>query len=795
MKVLMSWLRELCPTELSGEELADRLTPRGVKVEAVLRPWERLTGVVVARVLDVRDHPNSEKLCLARVTDGSSEHELVVGVRNMRPGDPVPMAGPGATVPALLEPLGRREIRGVVSEGMLCSPRELGISGDHQGILVLPADAPVGADVRGYLGLDDELLDIEVKANRPDLLSVAGVAREAAAATGVPFTAHDPSVREGIEKAGEAATVEILDLERCPRYVARVIRGVAVGDAPIRAQARLTAMGMRAISNVVDATNYALLETGQPLHPFDLDRLDGAGIIVRRAEEGERLVTLDDVERRLSSDDLVIADHAKAVAVAGVMGSASAEVSASTSDVLLESAHFDRLGVRRTAARLGLQTEASARFARGADPEAVEPAAGRAAGLIVEWSGGSVLAGSVDAGEPSSRRRLRVRPSRASLLLGHPVSGGDIQAAFGQLGMETTTVAGDGAGDDVEVVIPGFRGDLEREPDLIEEVARVQGYDRIGSTLPAIHQPGGVGPGYALRRRIRSALLHAGLRESLSYSFASQADLELMGAGGAVRLANPLSAEDGFLRTSLVPNLLRGLRWNLSRGVRGPALFELGHAFVPNDTLEELELVAFAMAGTTGSGFPGEDRPFDFFDAKGVLEALMEGLGVSDWSLGDPGPPPLNPARSAVVLAAGTAVGVVGEVHPGVARELDLPRETEFAELSIGGLARAMSVADPYRDVPRFPPVRRDLAFMVDEAVPSEGLRAALVDAGGDLVGSVRLFDVFRGGAVPEGKKSLAFSVDFRASDRTLTDAEADNAVRAIVERLGRDFGAELRAQ
>ena len=323
MKVVWSWLREMCPTDLSAEELAERLTAQGVKVEAIDRPWQGLAGVVVARVLEVRDHPNSEKLCLTRVTDGRTEAQVLAGIRNMRAGDLVPWARPGARVPILDEPLGVRRLRGEESSGMLCSPREIGISADHGGILVLPADAPLGADVAATFGLDDAVLDVEVKSNRPDLLSVLGVAREAAAATGMPLVLPDTSVPEADGKAADAATLEVRDLERCPRYLARVIRGARLGPSPLRMQARLTASGMRPVSNLVDATNYVMLEMGQPMHPFDLALLAGQGIVVRRAEEDERLVTLDGIERVLTAEDLVIADLEKAVAIGGVMGSAS----------------------------------------------------------------------------------------------------------------------------------------------------------------------------------------------------------------------------------------------------------------------------------------------------------------------------------------------------------------------------------------------------------------------------------------------------------------------------------------
>jgi phenylalanyl-tRNA synthetase beta chain len=388
VRVVLSWLREFCPVDLSAEDLVPILDMKGLHVESIVRPWEGMAGVVVARVLEVRDHPDSDKLCVARVDAGEIQRELVVGVRNMKAGDLVPLAGPGARVPALGEPLTIRKIKGVESEGMLCSPRELGLSADHSGILVLTEDVPLGADFKELFGLDDAVLDLEIEANRPDLLSVLGVAREVGAATCMPLQLPDTSVAEVPDRAEDAASVEVLDRDRCPRYLARVIRGVTVGPSPIRVQARLTASGMRPISNIVDATNYAMLELGQPMHPFDLDLLEGKAIIVRRARPGERLVTLDDIERNLSEDDLMIADRSRAVGIAGVMGSADGEVSASTREVLLESAYFDPKGIMQTARRLGLLTEASTRFSRGTDPEILGPAADRAARLMVGWGSG-----------------------------------------------------------------------------------------------------------------------------------------------------------------------------------------------------------------------------------------------------------------------------------------------------------------------------------------------------------------------------------------------------------------------
>jgi phenylalanyl-tRNA synthetase beta chain len=789
VRVVLSWLREFCPVDVSPEELGELLDSKGMHVESIDRPWDGLDGVVVARVLEVRDHPNSQKLCLARVDVGGGEREVVVGVRNMAPGDLVPYAGPGARVPGLAEPLERREIRGVASDGMLASARELAISADHSGILVLPPDLEVGEDVKTASGLDDAVLDLEIETNRPDLLSVFGVAREVAAATGLPLTFPDVSVEESGVDAASVASVVVEDPERCPRYLARLIADIEIGPSPIRVQARLTAAGMRPLSNVVDATNYVMLEMGQPMHPFDLHLLEGRGIVVRRARPGERLVTLDDIERELTDDDLVIADHAKAVGIAGVMGSASAEVSGATTQVLLESAYFEPRAILRTSRRLLLPTEASIRFSRGTDPEGVGDAADRSARLMVEWGGGTVLRGAIDVGDPPPRRRIAVRPARASLLLGHDASASDVAETLERIGIPTEKQ------DDVVVAeAPSFRPDLRREEDLIEEVARVQGYENLRATLPGIRQAGGLAPAHAFRRRVREAMIRAGLREALSLTFAAPADLDLMGQEGAVAVANPPSADEPYLRRSLVPGLVRALSRTMSKGTRGAALFEVGHVFHPADPVDERELVALVMAGPTTDGLHSDGREFDFFDAKGALEALMTAVSTKDWTLTEPLDRPYHRGRSAGVTVAGEDAGAIGELDPRIAARLDLPARVAVAELDIGVLARHAGPGVSYRDIPRFPPVRRDLAFTVDAEVAAEAIRSALQDAGGDLVGGVRLFDVFEGDPLPAGKRSLAFSVEIRATDRTLTDEEADEVVHAIVERLAGDFGAELRA-
>ena len=788
MRVPLSWLREFCAVKLSAEDLADLLTSRGLHLERLLRPWEAVSGVLVARVLDVRGHPNADKLCVATIESGSGTRDVVVGVRNMGPGDLVPYAAPGATLPGFEGKLERRELRGVTSDGMLCSPSELAISGDHSGILVLQDGEP-GEDLKEALGLDETVIDIEVVPNRPDLMSVYGVAREAAAATGEDLAPADTSVEEIEEPADSVATVEVHDSVRCPRYLARVIRGVRVGHSPVQAQVRLTAAGMRPVSNVVDATNYAMLELGQPMHPFDLKLLAGPGIEVRTATDGEKLTTIDGVERSLISEDLVIADLQRGVAIAGVMGGGDSEVSESTSDVLLESASFQPVSVLRTARRLGLRTEASIRFERGADPEAVAPAAARAASLIARWSGGTVLAGAADVGSAPDRRNVSVRPSRASQLIGVELNPSEVREALGRLRLPASE-----EGDRVSVEVPGYRVDLEREADLIEEVARINGYDQVPSTLPGIRQAGGLTREQRSRRRIADLLSGAGLLETRSVSLAPESDAELLPDARPIRVANPVSEEDASLRASLVPGLLRVARRNVSVGRSSLRLFEIGRTFALGepDPVEE-ERVAILLTGSASEGWPAEPREQDFLDARGLVEHLLDGLAV-EWTVGAVAGKPWHPGRSFQVMVAGESAGQAGEIHPAVAESFDLPSAVTGFEIRLGPvLAAAREVVD-YAEVSRFPPLRRDVAFLVDRDTQAGPVQAALMQAAGDLLERVVLFDVFEGQPLPEGKRSLAFALDVRAPDRTLTDQEADEIVRSIADRLAADFGAELRA-
>jgi phenylalanyl-tRNA synthetase beta chain len=788
VRVPLGWAREFAPTDLSAEDLAELLTHRGVHVEGVERPWAGLSGVVVVRVLEVRDHPNSEKLCITRIQHGAGEIELVVGVRNMVAGDLVPWAPPGSRVPVLDEPLGQREIRGVTSNGMLCSPRELAISADHGGILTLPDTWAVGDDLAATLELDLPVLDIEVEPNRPDLLSVYGVAREIALATGVSMRPLDLRLAETNEVAADVASIAIEAPEACPRYVARILRGVAHRSSPLVAQARLTASGMRPIDAVVDATNYAMLELGQPLHAFDLATLAGPGIVVRHARADEHIITLDGIDRALEPSDLLICDLERPVALAGVMGGQTSEVSEATDDLLLESAYFTRGGILLTARRLELHSEASHRFERGTDPEALDAAAARAASLISEWTGATVASGTASAGETPTRHWVGMRPTRAESLLGYPVTADDAIGVFDVLGMDHRQL--DGV---IEVEVPGYRTDVEAEVDLIEEIVRIQGYERVGSVMPRAPQPGGIPPMAAFASRAKDTLVRAGLREVRPVPFVSQADLDLFGDADAVRVTNPLRAEEGFLRTRLTPGLLRTVARNLARGVRHVAIFEVGTTFRLADPFVEQRKLGFAICGPAGDGWADGRRPFDVLDATGIVESVLADLGVPLFDLGDHPGMPFHPGRAAAVSVGGRHAGVVGEIHPTVAAGLGIEGRVAVGVLGLGPLLDARTDIVEVREVPRFPPVLRDLAFVVPIDVAVGDVAAAIADAGAPELSRGELFDVFEGPPLAEGSRSLAFTIELRNPERTLTDEEAQSVIDRIVDRVAAVSGGVLR--
>lgn len=794
MLVPLSWLREFSPIEAGVDEIVDACNQLGLVVDAVHEPGRDVVGVVAAKVLAVKDHPNADRLTLVDVELGGGVTTTVVcGARNLAAGDVVPYAAAGAKLPGR-PPLERAKIRGVVSDGMLCSAEELGLADDDAGILHLDEASELGADVRGLLGLDDVIFDLDITPNRPDAMSIVGVARELAAYFHVALRIPVPPPSEvGGDVRGISLAVE--DPDRNPRYVARVA-SVTIGPSPEWMQRRLIAAGMRPISNVVDVTNYVLLERGQPLHAFDLGRLGGRGIIVRRADEGERMHTLDGVERVLQRDDLLICDARRVPqAIAGIMGGGSSEVSAETTEILLESAYFEPTGIGRTSKRLGLRTESSARFERGVDPNGVRQAADRAIELVSQIASADAAPGARDEYlEPVEPRRITLRTGRVNALLGTELEEGEIADALVSLGIEL-----EGTGSVRTALAPTFRPDLEREIDLVEEVARRIGYNAIPRHVPRSGEHfGSLNENQRARRLVVDVLAGFGYDEAYTMPLVAPADLERAGLPPeGIELENPLRAEESLLRPSLVPGLLGAAEFNAGHGQTDLALFEVGHVFLPprgeGPLPDERDRLGALLSGFVRRRPHEEDRPVDGFDLVDVWNGLVGALHLADARL-EPGEwPSLQPGRSAVVVVDGEVIGGIGDVAPEIAARFALTVPVVAMELELDRLLAGTRTSQRLRRVSRFPSSRIDLAFVVDEDVPAGRVADTLRAASGELLEDLYLFDVFRSEVLGAGRKSLTFALRFRAPDRTLTDSDVAAVRAGAIDAVVAAHHAELR--
>jgi phenylalanyl-tRNA synthetase beta chain len=805
MRVPLSWIREFTPVVAPVPEIVAALNQLGLEVDGVEQPGEEIVGVVAARVLGVEKHPDADKLSLVDVDYGSGTTRVVCGAPNVVTGMVAPFAPAGATLPGGIV-LERRKIRGQVSDGMLLSARELGLGDDHSGIVSLDASAELGDDVRAVLGLDDVIFDLAITPNRPDAMCVVGVARELAAHFSLELDVPEPHAATDAEVASDI-TVTIEAPARCPRYLGRVGR-VTIGDSPPWLAQRLVKAGMRPISNVVDVTNYVLLERNQPLHAFDLSRLAGPGIVVRLADDGETMTTLDGIERTLIADDLLICDGDRVPqAIAGIMGGSTSEVSATTTEILLESAYFERMGIALSSKRLKLRSESSARFERGIDPDAIAVNAERAMQLLVEVAGGRVAGDAVDEyPTPHERPRIRVRTDRVNAVLGSELDAEDVWQALAPLGIEVDD-SDEGAvgGDDVLTVVPpSFRPDLEREIDLVEEVARRIGFDRIGRTLPDTHgQVGMLSARQRDRRAVADALVGAGLSEAITLSLVSPADLERAGApmDRLVRAANPLRAEESVLRTGILPGLLRAVAGNRAQGIADVALFEQGRVFLEATGSregtpplpEEPEHVAAVIAGSVRRAPVEPDRPIDVYDAVDALRAVSDALRIEGIELRSADVVGYQRGRAAEVVAGGVVIGALGQVADDVVDALNLEPPVVAFEVALDGLAAAPRRDTEFHALSRFPVSMVDLAFVVDAAVPAAAIEATIRAATGDVLERVRCFDEFTSGALGAGRRSLAFALRFRAPDRTLTDADVAALRSRAIDAVVAAHGAELR--
>ena len=808
MLVPLSWLKRYVAADLPPGELAHRLTMAGIEIGSVEETgadWDK-DKVLVGHVLEVNPHPNADRLSLPTVDLGNGETAKVVcGAPNVAAGQKIAFAREGAMLlsnrTGRVEPLKAAKIRGVLSSGMVCSERELGLGDDHGGILVLDDDLPVGAPLVDVLG--DAILDAEVTPNRPDCLSILGVAREVGAITGAQVTEPDAAYPEDGPHIADRVTVEIEDPDLCPRYTAGLIEGVRVGASPEWLQSALAKAGQRTINNVVDITNFVMLEYGQPMHAFDFDKVADGTIIVRQARRGERLATLDEETQDLRPPMLAIADPSGPVALAGVVGGVDTSVTEATTSVLLESANFDPSNTNRTRRTMGHGTEASYRFERGIRADLAPRALRRAIGLILGVAGGTAAAGIVDAYPGRSEApQVRVTGTRLRKVLGVDLPMDQVRRVLESLGFEVR----EGGGDELAVTAPYWRSDISIEDDVIEEVARIVGYDDIPTTAMATpiphHSPK---PFEELRERVRDALAAAGMQEVLTYSLTDRDTLDMVngldGIGDPLELANPMSRELQALRTSLRGNMLKTLRANrrMSRG-EGLRLFEIGRVFIPKEEAKERDLPderQMVVGAMSGPRFPAswlaQQVDMDFYDAKGALEAMLADTGVE--AAFEPSEDAvMHPGKTARLTVDGKQVGVVGEVHPSTLQRFDLDdAAVAMFEIDLEALFEAASASPSgYVPVSRFPQAERDMALIVDKGTSSASIQQ-IIDRH-KLAASSRPFDMYTGEGVPAGKKSVAYRIVFQSEQVTLTSEAIDRAQGDILRQLQRQLGAELRA-
>ncbi|MGG6312490.1 phenylalanine--tRNA ligase subunit beta [Paenibacillus macerans] len=814
MKVSTEWLSDyISLEEVDIEKLAEQITRSGIEIDSVENRNQGVTDVVVGFVKSKEKHPDADKLNVCIVDAGGEEElQIVCGAKNVAAGQKVPVALVGAKLPGGLE-IKKAKLRGALSQGMICSAKELGMNDkllpkeQQEGILVLPEDAVIGTPITGVLGLDDKVLDFDLTPNRSDCLSMLGAAYEVGAILGrdVNLPQPDQELHESNQPAGERIKVKIDAPELCSRYAVRYISGVKIGPSPLWMQNRLIAAGIRPISNIVDITNYVMLEYGQPLHAFDADKIAGGAIGVRRAKAGEKLVTLDGQERELEEGALLIVDGGdQPVGLAGVMGGLESEVTDQTVNIVLESAKFDGGTVRKTSRTLGLRSEASQRFEKEVDPAAVIPALNRAAALMAAHAGGSVSQGIVQiVNREPEERVISLSLRKLNDYLGTDISTLEARTILNRLHFESA-----GSEDVLEVRIPTRRGDITRDVDLIEEVARLYGYDHIPTTMiEGQTTAGGYTKPQALRRSMRGMLVHGGWQEVMGYSFIRE------GAGGnfprlgeedkEIRLAMPMSEDRSVLRSSLLPGLIDIAVYNRNRKQDNLALFEIGSVFLTGEAKltvqpRELPVLGLLLAGERAEkrwNAPAEK--IDFFDLKGALESVFAYLGLGERiSYEADRPKGFHPGRSASVYLTGSAgkerIGSLGQLHPELQREMDLD-DTYAAELLLEPLYRYAGETVAYRELPRYPAMQRDIAVVVGAEVEAGALIASIRETAGELLEAVQVFDVFTGSKLGEGKKSVALSLVYRHKERTLTDEEVAAVHDQVVARLSQSFAAELR--
>lgn len=793
MNLPMSWLNDYMDIDVTPKEYSDKMTMSGSKVEGYESVGDNVQNVVTGKVLTCEDHPDSDHLHVCTVDAGTGEIlQIVCGAPNVKAGVIAPVALVGAVLPD--GKIKKGKLRGVESCGMLCSHDELGITEDmlgyepEYGILLLPDDTPIGKDIRDIFGMNETVVELEITSNRPDCFSIIGLARETAATFNKKFTIPEVKFTENSENIADTISVEVLDKDKCKRYCARMVKNVKIGPSPSWMQQRLTACGVRPINNIVDITNYVLLEYGQPMHAFDLRDLEDNKIVVRRAADGEVIKTLDEQDRTLTANDLVIADGKRAVAIAGVMGGFNSEVKDDTTTVVFESATFDGASVRLTAQRVGLRTEASSRYEKGLDYNNTVPAVERACQLVEQLGCGEVVGGMIDVmGNVTGMKTLPFRPDKINAFLGTDIPTEDMVKIFDMLEIKVDL-------DKMTVTPPSFRPDLEGEADIAEEVARFYGYDKIPVTLLSGEATCGKKTERQKAQDAIGEVLNAqGMYEIYTYTFVSPSIFDKLNIPqdsdmrNVVKITNPLGEDTSVMRTTTIASMLDILSRNYN--YRNPAakLFEIGKVFIPT---EEGKLPEEPVKITMGM-YGGK---VDFYDLKGICESMFADLHVEKVKYeAVTDNPTFHPGRCAKLTAGGKMLGIMGEIHPAVTRKYGIETPVYIAELDFENVFVNINTNIKFKELPKFPAVTRDIAMLVDKTIPVADIEEIIVRASGKNLESVSLFDVYEGEQIPEGKKSVAYSAVYRAADRSLTGEEVQKSFDKVVRSLEHQLGAQLR--
>jgi phenylalanyl-tRNA synthetase beta chain len=801
MRVSYEWLKEYIDLTISPSELAEKMTFAGIAVETVEDLAEQYRGIIVAQVTELNRHPGADNLLIVELdAGGPGRKQVITAAKNLAVGDLVPLALPGTTLPngKAIEEV---TFKGVISAGMLCSGAELGLEKESAGIWVFSGKHRPGIPAAAALGATDSILVLELTANRPDCLGMIGVAREVAAILGQEFKFSEQTVKEAGPTIAGQLEIEISDPDLCPRYTGRVIHNVKIGPSPEWMQRRLRAAGIRPISNIVDITNYVMMEYNQPLHAFDYDRIANHRIIVRRAAAGEVLRTLDDVERSLQAENLLITDPTGPLCVAGVMGGASSEVRDDTSSILLEAAYFRPGSIRKTAKQLGMKSESSLRFERGIDPSGTVKAINRAAHLIEELGAGTVAKGYLDqCPKPIPPLTVSTSASAINRWLGTDLTMPEIKTYLERVAVSVQVLNDD----DFQATIPTHRQDITHLADLAEEVARLYGYDRIPATLPPSRESGGRNGLQAMEFDCRKLLQGIGLSEILTYSLYAKDTGKRLGLAEAdplnqaVGLMVPLSEEQAVMRTNLIHSMLETLAFNQKRRQPDLAFYELARVYLPQPGSVLPEEPLHLAIGITGlrrdSGWNQERTEVDFYDLKGILEVLLEKFRIPGGTLKRSTKPFLHPGQSADIFIDGKEVGLLGQIHPSVAEEYGLTKRVFIMELDLTALFPLRRADVLFEALPKFPALERDLALVLSAEIPAREVAAKIETITGHLVETVELFDVYQGEQVPAGQRSLAFKLIYRSKERTLTDQEVNQLQTELLAKLHAEYGATVRA-